>query len=145
MCCYDDMITIVIPHYIILILSCISCLQFNPCIIYLSSVVSVSILRAIGIDEQVDEVIVDFSPLRSIESIHPLLSMCRDESTKYDSLVIIEDNTESAISEWGSSNLAAMFDNDAIWRIPSITVGFQFSIRAESKQVDADVVVMSYM
>ena len=86
--------------------------------------------------------IVDFSPLRSIESILPLMSICREESTKYDSLVAIEDNTESAISEWGSSSLSTMFDNDAIWRIPSITAGFQFSIRAESKQVMNEEMMM---
>ena len=106
----------------------------------------VSILRAIGVDEQIDEVVIDFSPLRTTESsINRLAHICSDESSKYNSLVGIEDHTATAIAQWGSDVLELMFNNDAIWRIPAIVMVFSFSVRAEGKQVIIMIVMMIVM
>jgi hypothetical protein len=83
----------------------------------------ISITRAIGINENVDHVIVDFSPLRTTD-IRTVAQECLDLAKSFPSAIHMNDYSDASSLGWESLN--QLLVAEPIWRIPvfSITVGF---------------------
>jgi hypothetical protein len=100
----------------------------------------ISIVRAIGIDANVDHVIVDFSPLRSSD-IQPLATSCIEHAKSFTSMVEYVDNSDIEKLGWGS--LEQVLGGEPIWRVPVLALVVGFSLRSDSKRF-AEYVAVKY-
>ena len=89
----------------------------------------ISVERSVGIDV-VDNVIIDFSPMRTVE-IASLVEECMAIARQYASLMYISD--QSKLDSLGWENPQAILDTHVIWRIPVYSVVASFSNRSDSR------------
>lgn len=105
-----------------------------------TNIPSISIYRGLsskgvsGTLDIVDDVIFDFSPLRTLEHVTTVKNEIINEaknSDKYSSLVNILDQSDTVAFGW--DNYPNMLQNDVIWRIPPLCVVTSFTNRKDSR------------
>jgi hypothetical protein len=93
----------------------------------------ISVRRAIGNDAPlVDEVIIDFSPLRTLRT-REMADSCIEEAKAFASVVGVDDFSD-VVGKLGWEGIDDMLERDAIWRIPAYSVSVGFTVRSEGKR-----------
>lgn len=100
----------------------------------------ISIIRAIGIDQNIDEVVIDFSPLRTT-NITNLVETCIEESKKYTSMKTIS-KLETFESLGWMDNIEEMLNDCQIWRIPTLPITLSFHNRNEAKEYAESIAIL---
>ncbi len=100
------------------------------------SVPCISIVRNLGIDS-VDQVVVDFSPLRTFDGIGTLVQYCRDLANEYNSCVKIVECSE--VIQLQSMNITGngnqnVFNDQPIWNIPPFGLIVSFAERSDGRK-----------
>ena len=93
---------------------------------------AVNICQGLGVGEVLeDTVVIDFSPLRALD-FRPIVEKCLLEvnSGGYSSMSEVVDSTDSSSFE----GLEASFAEEAIFRIPVLSLSISFRDRAEAKK-----------
>ena len=93
---------------------------------------AVNICQGLGVGEILeDTVVIDFSPLRSLE-FRPIVEKCIQEvnSGAYTSISEVVDSTDPSPFD----GLEALFAEEAIFRIPVLSLSISFRDRAEAKK-----------
>jgi hypothetical protein len=88
----------------------------------------------------VDDVVVDFSPLRR-KDILDIAADCEAEAAKYDSFKGFDNNAD--VDKLGWEAPASMFEELVIWRIPVFSVVATFGERSDSRRF-AEYVAKKY-
>ena len=94
----------------------------------------INIERAIGVNNIIDYVSIDFSPLRRIDvkdAATVCIDQCSEESFK-EFVLSIEDNSDYLAQGW--DGIEEMLQQDAIWRIPSSAIVVAFNERTAGKK-----------
>lgn len=102
-------------------------------------VLCVTVSRGIG-NPPVDEVIVDFSPLRR-KDIKDIAAVCISEASELPSHTATVDNSDVDLLGW--DNAEQLFDEEVIWRIPVFSVVSTFSDRSDSRHY-AEVIAQKF-
>ena len=100
----------------------------------------ISIIRAIGINEIEDKVVIDFSPVRVLD-LKNAAAQCIAIAKEFPSLTTIDDGSDIATQGWQPEDIDRMLKEDVIWRIPAFGITVGFTVRAESKRFAEDVAV----
>lgn len=101
---------------------------------------SINVVRAIGVGELVDQVIVDFSPLRTTE-VQQMAAEMIDMAKTYNSFQTVNDCSDPKKLGWEA--IDSMLENDVIWRVPVFSIVAAFGVRAEARRF-AEAVAMKY-
>jgi hypothetical protein len=109
--------------------------QFCDCM----DVLCVTVSRGVG-TPPVDEVIIDFSPLRK-KDVELIAKDCIAEASKLASFQVLEDNSNVDLLGW--DNATQMLEEEVIWRIPVFSVVATFTERADSRHF-AELVAQRY-
>lgn len=99
----------------------------------------------VGSGSENDEVIVDLSPLRRTD-LSDLVQSIKNEASsadKYASLDSLVDNSNVFAQGWDSDEIIRALKEDAIWRIPIISVSATFRNRSDAKRF-AQVISKKY-
>ena len=101
-----------------------------------TSVPCISIIRNLGIDS-VDQVVVDFSPLRTLDGIGTLVQYCRGFANEYSSCVKIVEYSEviqlQSMTLSGNGN-HKVFNDQPIWNIPPFGLVLSFAERSDGRK-----------
>eukprot|EP01041_Mallomonas_annulata_P012158 gene12158-25511_t len=98
-----------------------------------NSVPCITVERGLGIDVE-DVVTIDFSTLRT-RNISDLVVLCANEAKKSDlfpSLKVMDDRSDLTSLGWEYDD--SSFENNAIWRLPAITLQCCFKDRGEARR-----------
>lgn len=109
--------------------------QFCDCM----DVPCVTVSRGIG-NPPVDEVIIDFSPLRK-KDVASIAKDCITEAAALPSFLSSSDNSNVDLLGW--DNAEQMLEEEVIWRIPVFSIVSTFTERADSRQF-AEVIAQRY-
>ena len=95
----------------------------------------ISIIRGVGVGEESmdDQVIVDFSPLRTSD-VQEQAKVCIEQAQAFESISNVEDNSNVDQLGWDMTNIETVMLDEAIWRIPVYSVVASFSSRADCKK-----------
>lgn len=99
----------------------------------------ISIARAIGIQDLIDHVIIDFSPLRRID-IQDMVTACKSMTTQYSSAQEVQDNTSLQEQGWGG-DIQELLENELIYRLPVYSLVIPFSVRAEARRFAEELAI----
>ena len=99
----------------------------------------ITVSRGIG-NPPLDEVIIDFSPLR-IKDVDEIAKFCVLEASGLQSFQHCADNSNVDVLGWDNSE--QLFEEEVIWRIPVFSVVATFSERADSRRF-AEVIAQKY-
>jgi hypothetical protein len=92
----------------------------------------ISVARGVGVGEELtDEVIIDFSPLRTKEVGHFAHEGIELAKT-FGSLASVTDNSNIETLGWDMSDIS--LEEDVIWRLPVFCLKASFSSRADSRK-----------
>jgi hypothetical protein len=101
----------------------------------------ISIIRSLGRGELIDQVIVDFSPLRNVEQSKNMTVDCMNLAKNFTSAIHIDDFT--SLPGYDSPVLESVFRDNVIWQLPVIAVQVQFQVRSDAK-LYAQQLAMTY-
>lgn len=99
----------------------------------------ISIVRSLGVGDLVDQVIVDFSPLRTTQ-VQQIASDCINIAQQLPSFKAHNDfsNVEK---EWG--DVTQTLEEEVIWKLPVFSVVASFGVRADARRY-AKILALKY-
>ena len=103
------------------------------------NILCITVSRGVG-NPPLDEVIIDFSPLR-IKDVEEIAKVCVQEASVQGSFQQCADNSNVDVLGWDNSE--QLFEDEVIWRIPVFSVVATFSERADSRRF-AEIIAQKY-
>lgn len=97
------------------------------------SIPCISLMRGNGAGTIHDKVLVDFSPLR-VSLLSSIASDVKEMAGRFSSVVSITDDCGVSVADVGKS-----LDSLPIWRIPVISIEFEFNVRADARKFASSI------